>query len=737
MESLLRLPSFIAAVVIAFGATAQNPEHRPVRPKGRYFTQDQLQRALRGAKTGPAKAGEQQPTTPPSEMAKSLLDFAKQNPELAKSLLEAAQNLAKENPDLFRGGNDEAAKRLAEQMAKQSNFGDLLKNLDQKPPPSNVKRKPSEKTDEKGRRSRNKKDAEGETNPQEQPREDSKGRPSPQPRPTPDSETDSPKKERSPLADLAGQSPDFVKSLLDQAKMKAQNGRPPTKKQIDDAIKKATEEMKHDPAYADWIRNPQTQEKIRSPKLRDEVMKQLTPPKNTSRRTPQPDAKSEEQPQPEKPPPLEPYREPFKSQPDQPDEQRPRDPLEDRPKSDPNRTKGMADSFLKEQMRKADAARKAVAKEREEQGRTPGDREPIKEEGKDPSIEQPASPNIEQLAELLKQNPGLVESVVKSAGGGEGGSQESLKGMLDALKGTGLERQFRDLAKELNKDGSLNDLMKGRGDSQQIGQTSPRNRPREDATPPPRSTAEEASKAFKSLAGEDFNASKLGDAMKSLGAAIKKQTAAEDEQSWSPSRGQASKTAGDGLGEGWLGALSRGAAKVGEWGASATQKLSQQVAPGLETPRIDPPAFSELRSLAMPTAETGGKMLLVFGIIAAIACGVWMLLRRTETVLGGGPLLARLPKLSLAGLPPREQAALLFERAALERLGEPARPKNHVALAEKLCNGKEQDSHLLAEVYEAARYTPPTDPFQPDNVSVVREIIARNRAVGKANDGGK
>ena len=759
---MLRASPFIVACLFCLPAIAQEEsEHRPVRPKGRYFTQDQLQRALQGAKDPgkPATKSHDQPPPPPRENMKALIDFAKQNPELTKSLLDAARDLMRDNPDLLNGNRDEAAKKIAEHMAKQSNLGDLLKQLDQKPPPSNVMRTPPEPSDQKGRRSRRKspqQNPEGRNEPRPDTREP-KGDAQHQPRREPDAAEETPKPSKNLLDDLAAQSPDFMKSLLEQAKKQMQSGHAPTREQVEDAVNKAAEAVKNDPAVAPWLNDPKTQEKLQSPELREAVRKMIAQ-QSASRRPRAGDPISQ---RPDQPPARQPADEPAKeappeqpprnsdAAPPQPNEQG----AEASPPQRPDATKRrrFSESLSSdEQTKKADAARKRVAKAMEEAHAKPGDREPERREPQPQSAEttqsQPSQADegkdaAGRMADMLKQNPGLVESLLKSAGSDEskGGGQdmrESMKGLLDALKGTDIEKQAREFARELNKDGALDDLLKdarGKNQSGPLGGSAPRN-PRPE--PSSRSATEEASKAFKALAGEDFNASKLGDTMKSLGDALKKQTTGEERGSFSrapsPSGPSAPK---EGLGDGFLGMLGRGASKVGEWSAKASQSIAQNVAPSSGPSQINPPSFGELKSLTLPSAETGGKVLLVVGIVAALAVGAWLLLKRPETQVAGGPLFVKLPKLSLAGLPPREQAALLFERAALERLGEPARPKHHVTLAEKLCNGPSPDAHVLAEVYEAARYTPPTDPFQPDQVGVVRAIIARTGPPPKSVDG--
>jgi hypothetical protein len=712
---LLRLLSIFVVAALADGAIAQEPEHRPVRPKGRYFTQEQLQRALAEANADPAKTGERQPEQPLSENAKSLVDFAKRNPELAKSLLEAARNLAQSNPDLFKGDDPDAARKVAEELSKQGGLGDLMKKLDQKPPPANVKRKPPGQSDEQGRRPRDKRSNEGDLDRKTPPQDSTQ----PEPRdfkPEQGSETETPKKPRSALQDLAGQSPDFVRSLLEAAKKKALEGSPPTKEAAEETVDKAVEDLKHDPTIAPWLEDPQTQRKLRSPQLREEVRKEIERgPQPSNRRGNRADGNQTKEDSP-------PTRDPVDSPPvDSPKNlnrgdgrRKPTAPKNER--IDPERSK--ADESQQDVKKWAESLLNPDKKRSSKEADSSKPSNESSEKGK-------AKAESNPIADLLKENPGLVESLIKSAGAGEqtGEGKDSLKGVMEALKGTGLEKDFRDLARELNKDGSLNDLLKDFREQESSTGSARSNRRGQESGEAKRSSAAEASKAFKELTGEDINAGSLGETMKSIGEVIKKQTAASEGASGRRSDSSSSSSTGDDLGDGLLGMLGRGAAKVGEWGAQASQKISENVAPNVVSPQMNTPSLGDMMS--MPSAETGGKALMLFAIIASLAFGTWLVLRRQGITIAGGPLALRLPKLSLVGLSPREQAAALFERAALERLGEPARPKHHVALAEKLCHGPTTDSRTLAEVYEAARYTPPTEPFQPENVAVVRDVLGR------------
>lgn len=709
---------WVLTVLVGFGASAraQELEHRPVRPKGRYFTQDQLHRALAGANQEGMKSPEKSPSQPLSENAKSLIDFAKKNPELAKSLIDAARDLAKNNPDLFQGNNnEEAAKKIAEQLSNQSNLGDMLKNLkrDQKPPPSNVKRPPTDESDEKGRRQFNRNSKR--TDPTQTPRrEDSPDDPNARKEHDPNAERKESKNAKSTLNDLAGENPDFTRSLLEELKKKAVEGTPPTPEAAKEAVDKIVKDFEKNPTSAPWLNDPMTKEKIQSPELQEEVRREMARRSAPSNRAPSDRDKRSTESSPPRNGEDEPARNEGEPEASKKGERRPDDATNGKKPSKMDTRKQFPNPNAdKTGRREADREAK-------------GERQKPSEKTDEAAAEKDSQPKSNPIADMLKENPGLVESLIKSATNnddksGSGNPQDGLKGIMEALKGTGLEKDFRDLARELNKDGSLNDLLKNDGGAGSAERT-PR---RTESAEAQKSAREEAAKALKELAGEGFDPNSLGGAVKSLGEAFKKSSTPNEDASRPRSEPASPRPASEGLGEGWIGALGRGASKVGEWGAKASQKLSENVAPEFGSSRMNPPSFGELKSLSLPSAESGGKALMVFAILAAVAVGVWMILKRNGVIVAGAPLLSRLPKLSLVGLSPREQAAALFERAALERLGEPARPKHHVALAEKLCQGASEDSRTLADVYEAARYTPPTEPFQADNVGLVKDVLGR------------
>jgi hypothetical protein len=709
---------WVLTVLLGFGAVAraQEPEHRPVRPKGRYFTQDQLHRALAGANQEGMKSPEKSPSQPLSENAKSLIDFAKKNPELAKSLIDAARDLAKNNPDLFRGGNnEEAAKKIAEQLSNQSNLGDMLKNLkrDQKPPPSNVKR-PTDESDEKGRRQFNRDSKR--TDPTQTPRrEDSPDDPNARKEHDPRSERKESKNAKSTLNDLAGENPDFTRSLLEELKKKAVEGTPPTPEAAKEAVDKIVKDFEKNPTSAPWLNDPMTQEKIQSPALQEEVRREMARRSSSSNRLSPDREKRSTESSPPRNGEGEPSRDEGEPKASKDGDRRPNDATNGKKPSKMEPPRKFQNPFAKK-----NGEREADRKSSEELSKQ-------SDKNDDAAAEKRPDPKSNPIADMLKENPGLVDSLINAAKNNDdksrgGNPQEGLKGIMEALKGTGLEKDFRDLARELNKDGSLNDLLKNDG-----GAGSAERTPRRTGSAEAQKTArEEAAKALKELTGEGFDPNSLGGAVKSLGEAFKKSSTPNEDASRPRSEPAAPRPASEGLGEGWIGALGRGASKVGEWGAKASQKLSENVAPEFGSSRMNPPSFGELKSLSLPSAESGGKALMVFAILAAVAVGVWMILKRNGVIVAGAPLLSRLPKLSLAGLSPREQAAALFERAALERLGEPARPRHHVALAEKLCQGASEDSRTLADVYEAARYTPPTEPFQADNVGLVKDVLGRH-----------
>jgi hypothetical protein len=192
------------------------------------------------------------------------------------------------------------------------------------------------------------------------------------------------------------------------------------------------------------------------------------------------------------------------------------------------------------------------------------------------------------------------------------------------------------------------------------------------------------------------------------------------------------------LDSGLVGGLAKQLGNAGQWAARAGQGVASQLGniprpslPG-SPPPFNPPSFQDFHAVALPSADSVRNTLLVVVIATTLGVGLSLLLRMRPQAAGPAGSMLRLPPLDLSGMVDREKVVRLFEYAALQWLGEAARPRHHHRLATDLEKARTEaptgNAERLAEVYEKARYAPPDEPFPDSLVAKTKEILLDLRA---------
>lgn len=150
--------------------------------------------------------------------------------------------------------------------------------------------------------------------------------------------------------------------------------------------------------------------------------------------------------------------------------------------------------------------------------------------------------------------------------------------------------------------------------------------------------------------------------------------------------------------------------------------LSGLPRPNLPNVDFSPRALPSAPSFQFSSGDLGvvANVLLVGLALAVVAAAIWKIRRtamspeaKARRALGPWPI-------DPGSVSTREDVIRAFEYLSLLRCGEPARTWHHHAIAERLGNS---DAHLLAELYEQARYAP-SQQREPDWTSARAPLTA-------------
>jgi hypothetical protein len=224
---------------------------------------------------------------------------------------------------------------------------------------------------------------------------------------------------------------------------------------------------------------------------------------------------------------------------------------------------------------------------------------------------------------------------------------------------------------------------------------------------------------MKELTGDSLSSETLQKTLQNLA-----QNPSRQNQNQSTSRPD-SKPIAETESSGWLKSFNNAAVKIGSWAASASKHAGENLIPNTSSSRMEPPSLNQIASTAIPRPESISRFGMIVLVLVVLGAGLLLLLRirpgLVATFVGGS---GKRPPLVLAGLSAREQVQALFERAALEKLGDSAKPKHHLEIAPQISR-QEQVAPLVAQLYEQARYTPPHVSFPEENVSILKGMIRK------------
>lgn len=190
--------------------------------------------------------------------------------------------------------------------------------------------------------------------------------------------------------------------------------------------------------------------------------------------------------------------------------------------------------------------------------------------------------------------------------------------------------------------------------------------------------------------------------------------------------------------------------KLGNWTGPLGLDWSLPKLPGIgELPRMAPPRLPALPRVNIPMPRVGGWSLprlpslgggptmpsapgapsspwLYVALAGLVLLGVVLVARRRTTVAAVPESPAPLPPPPSEEITTRRQLRALFDRLALARLGERARPWNHLLVAQRWSEiGAEAAAvRELTELYERARYTPGDEVLPPAEQAEVRRVLA-------------